>query len=265
MTRQRAVGITVAVGLLLVLAWYFLLWSPQGKKLSAATKRRDDARTQTQQLQAQLQRLKAAQQNEAAKLAQLERLTAAIPDQPNLAQFILDTNNAAAQSGVTFLSISPSPPAAAAGAAAAPAGGAAAPAPAAGQTPAGGGASTSAAPTRPAEIRLSLSVTGGYFQVLDFMNRLDQLPRLIVIDTLTVSPGAATSGKGVQLSVALTGRMFVNPAAAAGATAGAAGSTTTTVPSSTTTSTAPSTAASTTPTTSPGTRGAGATTTTAGR
>ena len=228
MSRQRLYAMVGGAALAVVVLWYFLLWSPQTTKLSQARTRRDTAVQQTQQLQVQLQRLKASQQNEAAKLAELEKLTSAIPDRANLAQFILDTNSAAAQSGVTFLSIAPTQPA---GAAAATGGAGAA------------GATAGAAAAKAAEIHLSLTVTGGYFQVLDFMNRLDKLPRLVVIDNLTVSPqGAAANGTGLQLSVAVTGRMFVNPSAVAGAP----GTSTTTTTAAGTTTTAPG-ASTTTP------------------
>ena len=56
--------------------------------------------------------LRSLQQEEPQKRAQLEALRVAIPDEPNLAQFILDANTAANVSGIQFLSIHPSPPSA---------------------------------------------------------------------------------------------------------------------------------------------------------
>ena len=78
-----------------------------------------------------------------------------------------------------------------------------------------------------------MNITGGYFQVLDFVNRLDSLPRIIVVDSINVSGGAVS-----QLTVALTARMFVSankPVAGSGATTT---TTSTTVPGATTTTSA---------------------------
>jgi Tfp pilus assembly protein PilO len=95
-----------------------------------------------------------------------------------------------------------------------------------------------------------MSISGGYFQVLDFVNRLDRLPRIVVVDALSISSGTTTGqAGGSQLQVTMQARMFTTTAKAVVGAAGAAGATTT-VPGATTT-------------TGPG--GAGATTTTATR
>jgi Tfp pilus assembly protein PilO len=207
--RTLLIGVGAALGVLLI--WYFLLWSPRGAAIDKASKRREAAESQAQELQAELNRLQEAKQNEAALRAQVEELRQAIPDEPNLAQFILDTNDAATQSGIDFLSISPTPP-----------------------TP----PQPQEGPPPPAQIALSINVTGGYFQVLDFVNRLTDLTRIVVIDGLTVSPSA-----GQDLSVQITGRMFTTQAATTGGTATTTttttpGATTTTVPGAVTTTTA---------------------------
>ena len=87
--------------------------------MSHAKTRRQAAEQTQAELQTQLNRLKAQQKSEPLRRAQLEALRTAIPDQPNLAQFILDVNDAAAKAGIDFVSISPSPPAAPAAPAAA--------------------------------------------------------------------------------------------------------------------------------------------------
>ena len=220
---RRALLVGVGGALLVILIWYFLLWSPRNRALEAARERREAAEQQESQLRTEIRRLQAAQREEPIKRAQLEALRSAIPDEANLGQFILDANDAAARSGIEFMSISPTPPAAAAGAGGAPAGG--------GAPPAGGGATTTttarpgAAPgggpgaQRPAEIRLTVQIKGGYFQVLDFLNRLDALPRLVVTDSLNV-----TSDPSARLTVSVTARMFTRTVPAGfGPAAGAPG------------------------------------------
>jgi Tfp pilus assembly protein PilO len=226
--NRRTLLIGVAAALAVLVLWYLVLWSPRGKAIDKAKSRQQIAADQVDELQARLNQLRDAQRNEAATRAQIAQLQEAIPDEPNLAQFILDANDAANRSGIDFLSISPTPPAASTSAPVVPA------------TP---GANGAAAPV-PSQIALGLNITGGYFQVLDFINRLTDLTRIVVIDGLNVS-----GGTGGDLSVQLTGRMFTNqpPAGTApvpgtpGATTtttvvgGATGATTTTVPGATTT------------------------------
>jgi Tfp pilus assembly protein PilO len=221
---NRRLLIPIGIGLVLVLFWYFALWSPQSKALSDARKRKTDAQTKTATLRDQLTRLQQARRDQPLKQSQLETLRVAIPDDPNLAQFILDANDAAARSGIDFLSITPTPPGGtAAGAGTAPA--------------AGGGAAAGGA--APVPIRVAMSVSGGYFQVLDFMNRLNRLPRLVVIDSVTMS----SQGGNAQLQVSLQERIFTTSSQpVAGSTTSGGGipsgaPTTTTAPGATTTTT----------------------------
>lgn len=206
MSRRAALA-GVAGAVVVVLAWWFLLWSPQRSRIADARDRREAAEDQAASLELQLRRLRDLAAREAVVRSRLERLRVAIPDQPNLAQFILEANEAAERSGIEFLSITPTPPAA----------------PARPQ----GGQQGAQAGGPPGEIRLSMTITGGYFQVLDFVNRLDDLPRLVVIDAINVS-----GGEGGLLNVSLQARMFVGVAPAA---PGATTTTTTTAPATTTT------------------------------
>jgi Tfp pilus assembly protein PilO len=211
--------IGIAAALAVLVLWFLFLWSPQGSKLSDAEDRTDAAESEQQELQARIDRLQSLQQDEPQKRAQLENLRVAIPDEPNLAQFILDANAAANASGINFLSISPSPPVAVSGPGAAP-------------SPTTPGAP--AAGTAPAVINLQMSVSGGYFQVVDFINRLNGLPRLVVIDTLTLATGGQATAGATTLSVSISARMFQRAATPVAGSPGAA-TTTTTAPGATTT------------------------------
>jgi type IV pilus assembly protein PilO len=198
---RRSIVIGVVAAFVVLLLWWFLLWSPQRKKVDDAKARTDAAQQQAAQLRVTLSRLQELKRTEALKRSQIEALRIAVPDQPNLAQFILDANDAANKAGIDFLSVTPSPPATAA---------------AGGTTPAGA----------PAAVNLAMSITGGYFQVLDFVNRLTDLPRIVVIDNLSLA-----AGDGSNMTVSITARMFTTSAApvAPPTTASAAGATTTTV------------------------------------
>ena len=172
---RRAVAIAFGAAIGLLALWFVLLWSPQGRSLDDAEKRNTVADATNSQLELRLARLKDAQKNTPELLAAEDALRRAVPDQPDLAQFILDANDAASEAGVDFLSISPAVP----------------------EAGINGG---------PPVVKLSITVTGSYFATLDYLHRLEELPRIVVIDTLGLSEG---SSEGVQaLSVAITARMF---------------------------------------------------------
>jgi len=212
---NRRLLIPIAIGVALVLLWFVALWGPQGSALSDAKKRKNDAVQQGATLRDQLSRLQQARNDQPLKQSELETLRVAIPDDPNLAQFILDANDAANKAGIQFLSITPTPP-----------GGAQA---TTGTTVAGGAAT-------PVPIRMSLTISGGYFQILDFVNRLNKLPRIVVIDTLSITAGSDIS----NMQVSMAARMFTMSAGAVSSagttpTPSGTGTTTTTSPGATTT------------------------------
>lgn len=179
MTRKIAL-VAVGASLTLFAAWFVLLWGPQGGDLADAQEREEVAAAANAELELRRDRLVAAQADAPVLQARVETLRVAIPDSPNLAQFILDANDAATASGVDFLSISPAPPAA------------------------------SVEPGLPSSINLSISVDGGYFQVLDYLNRLDAMDRIVVVDTLGLTPTGGEDGGPVGLSVSVAARMFTN-------------------------------------------------------
>lgn len=196
MTGRRTMLIAGAAALAILVLWYLVLWGPRQAELSDARDERERAESERQELAARVTRLRASQKDEPIKRAQVEALRTTVPDQPNLAAFILDTNDAAAKSGIDWISVSPEEPSAPV-----PTGATTAAAPAAAGA---NGAPAPAAGRYPAEIGLQLQITGGYFQVLDFLNRLNEMPRLVVTDALNIA-----SDDKAKLTVAVQGRMFV--------------------------------------------------------
>lgn len=214
----------VAVFVVIVIAWFFLIYSPLGDDLTnAQTATATEART-TQDLQTELARLTAQSKNTTRLQALLRKFDQAIPQKPDLGEFIIQLNQIAGSSGVKLLTIAPSPPAA---------------------------SGTSSA------IALSISVTGSFFQVKNFLTKMEKLERLVIIDGVNISAGGGSSSTGsssssstsnsTSLSLSMTGRMFTRtaPAAAAGtpsapAAPGGSTSSTTGPGGATSSSTAPS-------------------------
>lgn len=199
MTARRTMMIAGAAALAVAVLWYLALWSPRKAELDDAREQREASESERQELAARVSRLRAAQKDEPMKRARLETLRTTIPDDPNLAAFILDTNDAAAKAGIEWISVAPSEPTAGQASTASVAS-----APATTTAGDGTGAATTAANRFPAEIGLQLQIQGGYFQILDFLNRLNEMPRLVVTDGLNIS-----SDDKAKLQVSLKGRMFV--------------------------------------------------------
>lgn len=182
MTRRNLV-LVFAAGLVVIAAWFFLLWKPKGAELDAAHDREVAAEARASQLQVRLAELRDAERRRPELVADGERLAAAVPAEAQLADFLLAADRAADEAGVDFVSVSPSPVV----------------------------ASTTGGP---AEVPLSIEVGGGYFRVLDYLDRLLALPRLVVLDTVSVTGNEG----GAELGLSITGRMFTTAAPAGAST-----------------------------------------------
>jgi len=222
MTRRAILGFVGGTVAVLVL-WWVLIYSPKTSATSTARSEASSAERRSLDLEATVARLKELNRNRPELEASLRTLNAAVPATPDLAVFILSANEIAALSGVDFLSISPSPP------------------------------SVGLAPGAPTTIAISIQVKGGFFAVVDYLNRMEDLERIVVVDGVNLAgQGSGTSSASNDpgadpsaISVTLTARMFTrsSPAGATGATSnpgttgvsGSTGITGSTAPASTTT------------------------------
>ena len=102
---QPAVIVAIAVGFLLfaVLGWFVLI-SPQRKTASGLDKQISAKQTEISQARALLAQVKSASK---IRVADVFRLTKAMPDQADMSGIILELNHVAKLSGITFESITP--------------------------------------------------------------------------------------------------------------------------------------------------------------
>jgi hypothetical protein len=100
------IAAAVAVLLLLTVAGYFLVVSPQRGKASDLTKQIAETQKQIDDARALVQKAKNAQK---VKVADIFRLTKAMPDSPDEAGVLLDLNGVAERSGIAFDSLSVDP------------------------------------------------------------------------------------------------------------------------------------------------------------
>ncbi|MGZ4689343.1 MAG: type 4a pilus biogenesis protein PilO [Acidimicrobiia bacterium] len=226
MKRGLLIGI-IAGGLVLILLWYFVLFAPTSSDLKDTRSQVASTQSQNQELQNTIRQLKELSQNATQQAATLRTLRAAIPPSPDLGEFILQANDIAAAAGIDFLSIAPNPPVASVG----------------------GSNST---------IALTIQIDGGFSSVLDYLNRLEDLERLVLVDTINITSNSGTSSTGggstsgasassdstsggpPDLSVTLTGRMFTTVAAPASTGSGSTATPSTPSTPSGTTATTPS-------------------------
>jgi Tfp pilus assembly protein PilO len=190
--RARVAVVGLLLTVVIVMIWNLLIFAPKGRDLSDAKKEVQAAQAVEPQLRAALARLEEISKNGPEIAAQLDRLSAAVPTSPDLDGFILSANQIAVQSGIDWLSVSPSV--------------------------------AQAGTAGPSVIPVTMSIQGGFFQVLDYLNRLEDLGRLVIVDGLNATAAGADSGTGggtasptgaPALSVTLTGRMFTMAAPAA--------------------------------------------------
>lgn len=155
--------------------------------------------------------------------ARLAAITAKVPESPALPGLIRQLSSAADSAGVSLNGLTPAQPALVQASASTPTSATAG-------TPASPtGSGTTAGTTRLARIPVSLDVSGGYFQVEQFLSDLESLPRSFLVTTFTASrpeqstaPVAPPPGGGLvkpagSLTVKIQGQVFMNAAALGGA------------------------------------------------
>jgi Tfp pilus assembly protein PilO len=194
MMKRFVPFIAAGVALVVVGVWYVAIYSPKSNELSKAKADLQSTEASAQTLKAQLSNLRGLEANRSKQQAVLQKLSSAVPATPDLASFILQANDIATQAGVSWLQVSPGVPAAGSGG--------------------------------PTTISLTMQLEGGFYQVFDYLSRLENMQRLVLVDTVNVSSKSQAAGsKDPVLSVAVTARMFTRAAPQTQGSAGGRGTT----------------------------------------
>jgi len=186
--RQHIPAAAGVAALLFVVAWYLVMWAPEGKSLKAEKQAEVQAQAQVVSAQAQLAVLVKDKPKVHAEQKVLGQLVKAVPNGPSLDQLLQTVNQASFASGVTLSELGTPQPT---GWGALP--GATAPLVPAGQT-------------GPQSISLSVAVGGTKSQLLSFVQALDRQPRIYVVTDLSIN---STGQQQVTITV---GTFFVNGA-----------------------------------------------------
>jgi Tfp pilus assembly protein PilO len=161
--------------ILVLFLWYQFVYSSMGAQASKANQSAQDAKTQAASLDAQVRQLTG---EGSKKKASNDELQKAIPATPEMAAVLRQVQQIRDAVGIpqAFQSLAPAQPAA--------------------------GAPSSA-------ITVGITAKGSYAQMMDYVNRLNKLPRLVVVDNVQITAGGSGSGTGGGP----TGPVFAGPGA----------------------------------------------------
>jgi Tfp pilus assembly protein PilO len=176
--KQRTLVFGVVGVVAVVALWWFFVMAPIRSDADEVADETEQLRREESALAAQVAELRDIESRGPEIEAELAELREALPEFADLAEFVNAANSIAETAGITWLSVAPSEP-----------------------VPTGGIGT----------VNMSIQVEGGYFQVLDYLNRLEELPRLVLVDTIGVT-AAGAEGTGTfgapPLTASLTARMF---------------------------------------------------------
>ena len=175
--RTRMIIAILAVVVVLLLLFFFLI-RPRKSDLGELRTQVQAEEDRTQSLTAELARLQALQDKAPQLQAALDEIRDLVPQNNQVPNFLFQVQEAANQSGVTFLNIVPELP-----------------------KPPPEGASV-------AEVRAQVTVKGGYFAVQDFIRRLTDLDRAVRIDTLSMTGEEDTDTGETLVSTTMSVRIF---------------------------------------------------------
>jgi Tfp pilus assembly protein PilO len=221
MTRRTELLVATAGIVLVLAAGTLLLVRPKQQAVAQATADRNSAIAESQALRDEVRALEALKKDAAELRSKAALAKAEFPATPNLPALVDALQDAAGQSGVDLVSITPAAPKA------------------------------STVQPELAEIATGVNVRGGYFEIEDFLSRVENLvkgadparvpPRSVLVQSVSVNsstdsatgdsaaatPGTSTASGDLQAAIALTVfQLAGSPAAQASATgAGTAGAT----------------------------------------
>jgi Tfp pilus assembly protein PilO len=230
MTRRWSLLTAVLIVGILAASW-FLLVAPKRSDAAGLHAKATKQQAANDMLVQQLNQLKAQKVELPRQKAELAVMRKQIPDNPALPTLIRDLTAAGKKVGVRLQSMKPSTPVAAV---------VAAPVPVAptGTSTTTGTKSTAATSTTLADaapstsplylLPLQMEITGSYFELEQFINKLEGMQRTFLLSGFDLKPGGgAVSATGTasatsdELTLNLTGQVFLSPNVATSTSAAA--------------------------------------------
>jgi Tfp pilus assembly protein PilO len=198
MTGRTKMILSVLGVVALGVATFFLAVKPRQDELGRVRDNVAKEQDRTQSLEAELAHRQQLQENAPQLEAQIAKFRELVPEDDQVANFIFQVQEAANESGVGFVEITPDLP-----------------------TPPVEGAEV-------AEVKSIIGARGGYFAVQDFFRRLYGLDRAVRIDEVTMDAEEDQTTQETLVKLGATARIFFE--LPVGATAPATTETTTPAP-----------------------------------
>lgn len=229
MTKLRTWGVLALLAVVAIVAGgWFLALSPQKSKVSSLHDQTAQQQDTNAKLQSQIALLKKQQSQIPAEQARIAQIKGRIPETPQVTTYVRTLTSLAAATHVELVSIAPAAPTLVKLANAQPQ-----------SSGSSGGSAGTGVPTTDAAnlstISISISVVGDYYNVQQFLSKLEDTQRATVVSSVSLKPGmlpqaqdGSASGAGkasvswTTLSASISASIFMSAAPATSATAGAA-------------------------------------------
>jgi Tfp pilus assembly protein PilO len=194
---KQWVALTVLLVLVILAGGWFLLVSPKKSEADEIKAQVATQQTANSALRTQLSVLRSQAKALPREQAKLAAVAAKIPDNPALPALIRALTRAADESGVELSTLAPTPPAVVA----VPEVAAATPSPGATRAPSTTVAASGTSAGQLQSIGVNVTVYGGFFQVEQFLDRLESLTRAMKVTAVTMSPGKSPTKPGTAVTV----------------------------------------------------------------
>lgn len=178
-TTKRLGGATAAVAVIITLVWYMALFRPQSARLNNAHKAYAAATAQASQLQTQVGTLEALVRQVPADTARLGQLHTALPTSADIKDLLTELDALANRTGVQLTSLSPA------------------------SSTSASGTSTSSSGSGVQTIGLPMTVSGSYAGMTSFLTGLENLPRALVVTSISLAPSG-----GDNVTASLSSKIF---------------------------------------------------------
>ena len=180
---KAVIALAIMGGLVVLYGWNSFFLAPKAEAKAAAHKELLAARTQEQELRRNLAELRKLANDSQAREAELARLGRLIPAAADVAGAIDTLNETAQAAQVAFSSFVPSPP-----------------------TPGAAGG--------PSSISIGMKISGTFGQIFNYLQRLEALERLVVVDALQLTAEAVEGTGPPTIQADIKARMFSSGGAA---------------------------------------------------
>ncbi len=172
MKIDRKALIILAVGFVVILLfWYIALWKPTNSKISTLEATHQGLVTTNKSLVLQRSEVISGTGKLTRSIAQSGVLSTAIPSQVNLPGIINDIDGAMETSGISLSTFTPTLSSASTGTA-------------------------STASTAAKSVSITLSIFGRYFQIVSFIDQMEQLPRIYTISNISMTTSTLLESQG---------------------------------------------------------------------